>query len=58
MFIKLSRSVENENNMLRFNSLGEKKKYKKGLDYIIFVTWMHSFPLIFLWIVYKNVNNS
>jgi hypothetical protein len=30
MFIKLSRSVENENNMLRFNSLGEKKSIKKA----------------------------
>jgi hypothetical protein len=25
---------------------------------ICLVTWMHSFPLIFLWFIYQNVSNS
>ena len=29
---------------------------KKKLNNI--VTWMHSFPFIFLWFMYQNVNNS
>jgi hypothetical protein len=33
-------------------------RFFKSLHLDIFVTWMHSFPLIFSWSIYQNVSNS